>query len=267
MRVLDAEQGSSVAAGIEQALVLRALGGEVGAGRRGRQPAASVIDSAGASGRIVRQYCAMATNWRTWHAKYDEPGSSLARRLTIVRRRVAETLAGQRDRSPMRILSLCSGDGPDLLPELANCAEETPDAVLVEQDERLASDARANAGSLRLDQVRVVAGDAGDSATFAFALPVDLLMLCGIFGNVSECDIASTVAATPTMLRPGATVIWTRGSSEPDLRPAIRHWFLDAGFREIAFDSEPHGFGVGMAQLSEPGADRPLPRRLFTFLR
>jgi len=91
--------------------------------------------------------------------------------------------------------------------------------------------------------------------------------MCGIFGNVSERDIASTIAATPAMLRPGATVIWTRGSSEPDLRPAIRHWFLDAGFREIAFDSEPQGFGVGTAQLSEPGADRPLPRRLFTFLR
>ena len=51
------------------------------------------------------------------------------------------------------------------------------------------------------------------------------------------------------------------------MRPAIRQWFLDAGFREIAFDSEPEGFGVGVARLAEPAADRSLPRRLFTFIR
>lgn len=167
----------------------------------------------------------------------------------------------------MRILSLCSGDGRDLLPELANSGRETAGAVLVEQDARLAQDAGAIAGRLGLGQVRVLAGDAGDTATFALALPVDLLMLCGIFGNVSERDIAATIAATPRMLRPGGTVIWTRGGTQPDLRPVIRQWFLDAGFREIAFDSEPQGFGVGMAQLAGPVAHRPLPRRLFTFLR
>jgi hypothetical protein len=90
----------------------------------------------------------MATNWRTWHAKYDEPESSLARRLMVVRRRVAETLAAQREPSSMRILSLCSGDGRDLLPELANCGRQTASGVLVEQDERLAQDARATAGRL-----------------------------------------------------------------------------------------------------------------------
>jgi hypothetical protein len=209
----------------------------------------------------------MATNWRTWHAKYDESESSLARRLTVVRGRVAETLAARRLAAPTRILSLCSGDGRDLLPELANCGQETAGAVLVEQDESLAQDARATAGTLGLGQVKVVTGDAGDTATFAFALPVDLLMLCGIFGNVSERDIAATIDATPRMLRPGATVIWTRGSSEPDLRPVIRRRFRDAGFRELAFDSEPRGFGVGVAQLAAPVSDRSMPRRLFTFTR
>jgi hypothetical protein len=166
----------------------------------------------------------------------------------------------------MRVLSPCSGDGRDLLPELANSGQETAGTVLVEQDERLGHDARATARRLGVGQVKIVTGDAGDTASFAFALPVDLLMLCGIFGNVSERDIAATIAATPTMLRPGATVIWTRGSTEPDMRPVIRHWFLDAGFREIAFDSEPQGFGVGVAQLADPVEGRLLPRRLFTFL-
>ncbi len=169
----------------------------------------------------------------------------------------------------MRLLSLCSGDGRDVLPELARSGRETAPTLLVEQDETLADDARATADRLRLTQVTVIAGDAGDMTTFASVLPVDLLMLCGIFGNLAERDVAATIEATPSMLRPGGTVIWTRGSRQPDLRPVIRQWFVDAGFRETAFDSEPHGFGVGVAQLVQPpaGADRPLPRRLFTFLR
>jgi hypothetical protein len=167
----------------------------------------------------------------------------------------------------MRLLSLCSGDGRDLLPELARSGRETASTVLVEQDETLVHDARVSADRLRLGHVNVIPGDAGYTTTFASALPVDLLMLCGIFGNVAEQDIAATIEATPTMLRPGGTVIWTRGRTQPDLRSVIRQWFVDAGFREIAFDSEPHGFGVGVARLGEPAPGRPLPRRLFTFLR
>lgn len=52
--------------------------------------------------------------------------------------------------------------------------------------------------------------------------PVDLLMLCGIFGNVSEQGIKATVSGTPALLRDGGAVIWTRGATDPDLRPAIR---------------------------------------------
>lgn len=167
----------------------------------------------------------------------------------------------------MRILSLCSGDGRDLLPELVSSGRETASTLLVEQDASLAQDARATADRLGLGQVNVITGDAGETTTFAFALPVDLLMLCGIFGNVADQDIAATIEVIPAMLRPGATVIWTRGSAQPDLRPVIRQWFLDAGLRETAFDSEPHGFGVGVAKLTELGERPHLPRRLFTFLR
>ena len=76
-------------------------------------------------------------------------------------------------------------------------------ATLVEQDATLAQEARATAVKLGVDHVTVVTGDAGETESFAFALPVDLLPLCGIFGNVSEEDVALTVAATPAMLRSG----------------------------------------------------------------
>jgi hypothetical protein len=208
------------------------------------------------------------TDWRQWHARYDDPESSLARRLEVVRRHVSEAVSGHRPTTPMRILSLCSGDGRDLLPILARGERLMAHAILVEQDATLAQEARATAVKLGVDHVTVVTGDAGETKSFAFALPVDLLLLCGIFGNVSEEDVALTVAATPAMLRPGGTVIWTRGSTPPDLRSTIRRWFVDAGRRDTAVDSEPNGFGVGVATESQRSTnDPPLPARLFTFVR
>ena len=72
---------------------------------------------------------------------------------------------------------------------------------------------------------------------FADALPADVLLLCGIFGNVSDRDINRTVQAAPALCRAGATVIWTRHRRPPDLTPRIRQWFADSGFAEIAFDA------------------------------
>ena len=62
-------------------------------------------------------------------------------------------------------------------------------------------------------------------------------------------------------------VIWTRGRSEPDLRPRIRSWFTAAGLHEVSFDGDPEPFGVGVASVTKPDpATRLLPQRLFTFL-
>ena len=39
--------------------------------------------------------------------------------------------------------------------------------------------------------------DASLAASFADALPADVLLLCGIFGNVNDRDIRRTVQAAP----------------------------------------------------------------------
>jgi hypothetical protein len=162
---------------------------------------------------------------------------------------------------------LCAGDGRDVLPELAARPSLDVTAVLVELDHRLADSARAASGAL--DHVEVRERDAGDSATFADVLPVDLLLLCGIFGNISTVDIRATIAAVPAMLAPDGTVVWTRGRFESeDLRPSIRRWFADAGLQEIAFDGEPERFGVGVARaIGRPHTTQAVPSRLFTFIR
>ena len=206
-------------------------------------------------------------DWVAWHRPYSDASSSLSRRLAVVRTRIGETLDRVGGGGPIRVLSLCAGDGRDVLPELAARPSLQSTTTLVELDDRLAAAARTAASQVAGVEVRQ--GDAGDVATFEDVLPVDLLLLCGIFRNIALRDVRLTIAAVPSMLASGGTVIWTRGwFTHEDLRPTIRRWFVDAGLSEVAFDGDPERFGVGVARLNK---DRPsLPptaTRLFSFTR
>ena len=205
-------------------------------------------------------------DWRVWHESYADADSSLSRRLMVVRGRIGEVLDATE--GPIRVLSLCAGDGRDILSELAARPSVCSTTTLVELDPELAAAAR-QAGS-QLDGVEVRQGDAGVTALYEDVLPVDLLLLCGIFGNIPVDDIMATVAAVPSMLAPDGAVIWTRGrfGDEEDLRPAIREWFVETGLREVAFDGDPETFGVGVARAGgAPPTAAPLPDRLFRFGR
>jgi hypothetical protein len=59
----------------------------------------------------------MARDWHAWHDEYDDPASSLSRRLVVVRRQVDAILRARP--GPTRLVSMCAGDGRDVLPVLA----------------------------------------------------------------------------------------------------------------------------------------------------
>ena len=154
-------------------------------------------------------------------------------------------------------------------------------ALLVELDPANAQIARDGAAAAGLAGVTVREADAGDVAAYADALPADVLLLCGIFGNVSDDDIRQTATAAAAMCAPGGTVIWTRHRRPPDMTSQIRSWFAAAGFDEVAFDGPqtPRMTGVGVHRLpgaalpgaastgAMPAGPPPLPHgRLFTFL-
>lgn len=210
------------------------------------------------------------TGWQGWHTAYDDPASSLARRLPVVRGHVSVSLASLQTDGCIDILSLCAGEGRDLLPPLKALLPGSFRARLVEVDDSIAQTARGTCRRLGLESVTVLTADAGLTANYTDFLPVDLLLLCGIFGNISAQDIRTTLGAVPAMLRPGGIVIWTRGYFVPDLRSAVRSWVAEVGLVETSWDSEPEGYGVGVARRGNAAreTDRPpLPLRLFTFIR
>jgi hypothetical protein len=208
----------------------------------------------------------VSTDWLDWHAEYDDPGSSLARRLRVVREYTRRALD---DGDVRHLLSICAGDGRDVLPVLAGHDRgRDVRALLIELDPELSRRARAAAAAL--PGVTVLTADAGAADTYLGAPPADLLLACGVFGNVGPGDARRTVAALPGLLAGGGTVIWTRGRGDDGHDPStdVRAWLGKEGFTELAFTCPPDArFRVGMHRLEAKtaGARPAAGSRLFTF--
>jgi hypothetical protein len=208
-------------------------------------------------------------DWVEWHRPYEDASSNLGRRLRVVQQRLGEALDARS--GGVRLVSLCAGQGRDVLPVLARHARrDDVEAVLVELDPSNAAAAEAGAREAGLVRVRVLRADAALTDTYAGAVPADVVLVCGVFGNVTDDDIERTVAHLPGFCAAGATVIWTRGRwrSVVDVTPQIRSWFEKAGFEELAFDApEDATYSVGVNR--HVGEPRRLESglRLFRFFR
>lgn len=206
-------------------------------------------------------------HWVRWHDDYDNPNSSLSRRLRAVRRRLADTL----DRAPdgeISLISACAGEGRDVIPVLARHPRGGDvRALLVEFDPTLVAHARTAAQSAGLNKVEIAEADASTTSAFASRVPAHIALFCGIFGNISDEDVRATVSVLPSLIAPRATVIWTRHRRPPDLTVSIRRWFIESGFVELGFDSEAgRSFGVGTHVLARPPDTFTRDQTMFRFV-
>jgi hypothetical protein len=205
-------------------------------------------------------------DWVAWHESYADGDSDLSVRLRVVQAEIRAAL----DRSPVgpfRVVSLCAGQGHDLIGALATYpGSDRVRARLVEVNRFNVRAMRDRAVQQGLD-LDIVEGDAADTSLYRGALPADLVLAVGIFGNVADEDVFGLIRALPQFCAHGATVIWSRGRSVPNLNEQIQDAFSAAGFVQAAFYApEDRDFQIGVNFYEGP--ERELePARLFTFRR
>jgi hypothetical protein len=201
-------------------------------------------------------------DWSEWHRAYDEPDSHLSERLRVVQARIREVLDGAPP-GPLTVVSICAGQGRDLLEVLADHPRRADvRARLVELDPELTAYAARSAPP----GVEVVTGDASLLDQYAGFAPADLVLACGIFGNITDDDIRHAVGTFDQLCRTGGSVIWTRHRREPDLVPTICQWFEESGYERRWVSGPAGGYGVAMHRFT--GQPRPLVagERMFTFV-
>jgi hypothetical protein len=214
-------------------------------------------------------------DYEEWHSSYDNPESGLSWRLRIVQQYVREAL--ERHPGQIRILSLCAGEGRDVLGVLPERADaDRVQTTLLELHPQIAQRARDAATAAGLHQVEVRTVDAGNTDSYVGAVPADLVLLVGIFGNLGDTDVQRLIRAAPQLCRPGATLLWSRGrdlssrgGDETDLNDDVRTWFSAAGFTELDYAARDSGSRPALGAMRYDGPAQPLVpgRQLFTFVR
>lgn len=213
-------------------------------------------------------YMSESKDWKKWHTLYNDSDSGLAKRLRLVQESISVSLPDTiEDR--FQIIDICSGDGRDLLDALIHYpARAQVYSYLVELDERLAEKSEHTASEVSLQNVTVINGDASLLSTYEDIPRADLILLCGVFGNISDDDIQNTIEALPQLCKQGTKVIWTRHLRQAEAVPVIRSLFITNGFSEVDFKTtEDQSYVVATYEFQESPAQLEGNTRLFTFIK
>jgi hypothetical protein len=205
-------------------------------------------------------------DWHAWHTRYERDDTPYPQRLRTIQTRIAEEL-DRLPAGPVRIVSLCAGQGRDVIGVLAEHPRAGDASVrIVELDPRNVEDAREAAAAAGLERFEAVCGDAADLNLYAGAVPAELVLICGLFGNIVDDDIRRTVDHCTELAAVGGAVVWTRHRGSPDLYPRICAWFEERGFARHWVSDPDEGFGVAVHRATT--APRPLTpdATLFTFV-
>jgi len=210
----------------------------------------------------------MPKSWFEWHDLYNtEP--KLQQRLQIVREYIWNAI----DASPpgkIRVVSLCAGDGRDLLGTLATHPRRNDVyGRLVELNPQLAEQGKASVESAGLsNQLEFINGDASNSSNYIGVVPADIVIVCGIFGNLAdEAELRRLIGNLPVLAKKGSFAIWTRGHSEGiAYSDTVRKVFHESEFEEVNFQLTLTGdMGVGINRYLGEGLPLPENQQLFVF--
>ncbi len=209
-------------------------------------------------------------DWTAWHDQYDTSLALMARPREV-RALIARCLDACPP-GPLRVISVCAGDGRDLIGALAAHPRAADvEARLVEGDAQLVERGRAAADDAGLaERIGFVLADATRGASYEGFAPAAIVLACGVFGNIRLDDTERLVASLGWLAAPDGFVIWTRGLGRGGAAHArrIREAFRAHAFDEVAATTTADGvFLVAAFRHRAPGQPPPDRDRLFEFVR
>ena len=208
-------------------------------------------------------------DWVEWHKGYRS-SPALKARLGKVRTQISNCLNAC-PTGEIRVVSVCAGDGRDLLGALMDHPRALDvRARLVELDERLVESGRAAADAVGLaEQLEFFNGDATRSSAYEGIAPAHLVIVCGVFGHVSEVQTHRLVQNLPFLCKSGGFVVWTRRLNEQEgarHTATIRTLLHESAFEEVCFEVTPEGkFAVSTYRYLGESLPLPNDQHLFDF--
>lgn len=209
-------------------------------------------------------------DWTQWHREY-ESSPSLRSRLAIVRTQIAVALDAC-DSEPITIVSICAGDGRDVIEALQlHPKAASVQALLVDTEGESLARGRAAAERAGLGgRLRFVQADATRAASYADAGHADLVLVSGMLGHLRHEDARRLIESLPMLCKPGGSVIWNRHVVLNDgerMVPVLRERLAQVGFAEQHVEATtPRGFVVGRARFAGPSVRLDPARVLFEFV-
>jgi 16S rRNA G966 N2-methylase RsmD len=210
--------------------------------------------------------------WRVWSDWPQEvyQQQSYQQRLSKVQEHFAECLDNV-PRGPVRVLSLCAGDGRDVIGVLNSHPRRTDvSAWLIESNRQCVAICVRQAASVGLQKtVNFVCGDATLCVTYKNIATADIVLICGVWGHVAANQRAQLVAGIASLCKPDAAVIWTRGLVPNMSRmQEIQSHFAGLAWNKVRVSSTPdQRWAVATYRYSGPRHQLSKSGRLFRFRR
>lgn len=207
-------------------------------------------------------------DWVKWHKHYDTDDSPLNQRLVLVQDAIRQCLP--KNPRIYTIIDICAGDGRDLMEVLDTYKyKDSIQGCLIELDPRLASEAYERTQTTKMpNNLKVIRGDASQTYAYKDTLPADLILVCGVFGNINDNDVVKTIQNLPKFCKQSTQVIWTCNRRAPDRTKVIRNVFRDNGFDETNFASTNDStYSVGVHTFNTSTPDMGENVTMFSFIR
>jgi hypothetical protein len=210
--------------------------------------------------------------WRVWNDWPQEvyQRQSYQQRLAKVQEHFAECLDNA-PRGPVRVLSLCAGDGRDVIGVLSSHPRRFDvTAWLVESNWNSVAIGVRHAASAGLEKsVNFLCGDATLNVTYKNIAPAEIVLLCGVWGHVAANQRALLVDGIASLCKFEGAVIWTRGLVPKMSRLLeIQSHFAGLAWNKVRLSTTPdQKWAIATYRYSGPLHQVSNSGRLFRFQR